>query len=233
MATTKTLAPTNQTITIAAFQGEKPDHRQVADAEGKLADAVNALNSQISYKTITDFNEFIPTGTTNKQIYGNSSGGSASNAPISGDNITYRAEAIGTTTYFTQEALIEYATTVGNRGRKFIRQCLNSEFTPWMEISERSLTQTIATNASKTFTISTYGMFLVKIGGYRDASCGVAYLCRSGTNTLVTKWLGTSPSNITISMSNDGNGTVTIANGDATSSINVWIERLTGTFVWN
>lgn len=48
MATTKTLAPTNQTITIAGFQGEKPDQRQVADAEGKMADAINALNSQIA-----------------------------------------------------------------------------------------------------------------------------------------------------------------------------------------
>ena len=48
MATTKTLTPTNQTITMAAFQGEKPDQRQIADAEGKLADAVNALNSQIT-----------------------------------------------------------------------------------------------------------------------------------------------------------------------------------------
>ena len=49
MATTKTLTPTNQTITIDAFQGEKPDHRHVADAETKLADAVNALNSQILF----------------------------------------------------------------------------------------------------------------------------------------------------------------------------------------
>lgn len=48
MATTKTLTPTNQTITIAAFQGEKPDHRHVADAESKLADAINALNSQLA-----------------------------------------------------------------------------------------------------------------------------------------------------------------------------------------
>lgn len=56
MATTKTLTPTNETITIDAFQGEKPDHRHVADAEGKLADAVNALNSKITpiyKKTIT------------------------------------------------------------------------------------------------------------------------------------------------------------------------------------
>ena len=48
MATTKTLAPTNQTITIAAFQGEKPDQRQIADAEGKLADAINALYTSSS-----------------------------------------------------------------------------------------------------------------------------------------------------------------------------------------
>lgn len=46
MATTKTLSPTNQTITIDAFQGEKPDYRHIADAEGKLADAIN--------QTITD-----------------------------------------------------------------------------------------------------------------------------------------------------------------------------------
>ena len=50
MATTKTLTPTNQTITIAAFSGEKPDQRQIADAETKLADAVNALNSQLILK---------------------------------------------------------------------------------------------------------------------------------------------------------------------------------------
>lgn len=54
MATTKTLTPTNQTITIDAFQGEKPDHRHVADAETKLADAVNALNSQITIKVGTN-----------------------------------------------------------------------------------------------------------------------------------------------------------------------------------
>lgn len=46
MATTKTLTPTNETITIDAFQDEKPDYRHVADAEGKLADAVNALNGK-------------------------------------------------------------------------------------------------------------------------------------------------------------------------------------------
>lgn len=55
MATTKTLQPTNQQITIAAFSGEKPDQRQIADAETKMADAINAVNSQISIKVGTNF----------------------------------------------------------------------------------------------------------------------------------------------------------------------------------
>ena len=43
-ATTKTLTPTNQVISIPAFT-DKPDNRLQADSTGKLADAVNALNS--------------------------------------------------------------------------------------------------------------------------------------------------------------------------------------------
>lgn len=44
MATTKTLTPTNQAITLAAFT-EKPDNRTNVTNDDKLADAVNALNS--------------------------------------------------------------------------------------------------------------------------------------------------------------------------------------------
>ena len=51
MATTKTLKPTNTTITIPAFQGEKPDARVLTDAEGKLADAINAIASISSTQT--------------------------------------------------------------------------------------------------------------------------------------------------------------------------------------
>ena len=46
MATTKTLTPTNQAITLAAFT-EKPDNRTNVTNDDKLADAVNALNSNI------------------------------------------------------------------------------------------------------------------------------------------------------------------------------------------
>ncbi len=46
MATTKTLTPTNQTITLAAFT-EKPDNRINVTNDDRLADAVNALNSKI------------------------------------------------------------------------------------------------------------------------------------------------------------------------------------------
>ena len=49
MATTKTLTPTNQAITIAAFT-EKPDNRVNATNDDKLADAVNALNSNSMMK---------------------------------------------------------------------------------------------------------------------------------------------------------------------------------------
>lgn len=47
MATTKTLTPTNQAITLAAFT-EKPDNRTNVTNDDKLADAVNALNSNLT-----------------------------------------------------------------------------------------------------------------------------------------------------------------------------------------
>jgi len=52
MATTKTLTPTNQAITIAAFT-EKPDNRVNATNDDKLADAVNALNSNFETQSAT------------------------------------------------------------------------------------------------------------------------------------------------------------------------------------
>lgn len=47
-ATTKTLTPTNQVISIPAFT-DKPDYRLPIDSTEKLADAVNALDSKIAY----------------------------------------------------------------------------------------------------------------------------------------------------------------------------------------
>lgn len=47
MATTKTLTPTNQNITLSAFT-EKPDNRINVTNDEKLADAVNALNGNLS-----------------------------------------------------------------------------------------------------------------------------------------------------------------------------------------
>ena len=47
MATTKTLTPTNQAITLADFT-EKPDNRTNVTNDDKLGDAVNALNSNFS-----------------------------------------------------------------------------------------------------------------------------------------------------------------------------------------
>lgn len=73
MATTKTLTPTNETITIDSFQGEKPDYRHVADAETKLANAVNALNSQIApsdYGTATRSSTYLSNGTCHYVKFG-------------------------------------------------------------------------------------------------------------------------------------------------------------------
>ena len=54
-ATTKTLTPTNETISIPAFT-DKPDNRLQTDSTSKLADAVNALSEQIgTLKTATIF----------------------------------------------------------------------------------------------------------------------------------------------------------------------------------
>lgn len=47
MATTKTLTPTNQNITLAAFT-EKPDNRINVANDEKLADAVNVLNGKFT-----------------------------------------------------------------------------------------------------------------------------------------------------------------------------------------
>ena len=52
MATTKTLTPTNQAITLADFT-EKPDNRTNVTNDDKLADAVNALNSNMATLTYT------------------------------------------------------------------------------------------------------------------------------------------------------------------------------------
>ena len=46
MATTKTLTPTNQTISIPELT-DAPDMSVASDALGKEADAINALNTQI------------------------------------------------------------------------------------------------------------------------------------------------------------------------------------------
>ena len=59
MATTKTLTPTNQAITLAAFT-EKPDNRTNVTNDDKLADAVNALNSNTPKLTVVDQN--LPVG---------------------------------------------------------------------------------------------------------------------------------------------------------------------------
>lgn len=66
MATSKTLAPTNVTISIPAMT-DAPDASVFSNCVDKEADAINALNSQlgnssISQHDVSDLNSAIPSG---------------------------------------------------------------------------------------------------------------------------------------------------------------------------
>ena len=65
MATNKTLAPTNVTISIPAMT-DAPNASVLANCADKEADAINALNSQIAHQlcTVTPATNFTLTGNT-------------------------------------------------------------------------------------------------------------------------------------------------------------------------
>lgn len=98
MATTKTLTPTNQAITLAAFT-EKPDNRTNVTNDDKLADAVNALNSNftsfLGNDTTSDCNSETATG-FKKAI------NSTANTPYAGHFVVF-------TFNYNQNEMIQFA----------------------------------------------------------------------------------------------------------------------------
>lgn len=98
MATTKTLTPTNQAITLAAFT-EKPDNRTNVTNDDKLADAVNTLNSNftsfLGNDVISDCNSETATG-FKKAI------NSTENTPYSGHFVVF-------TFQYNQNEMIQFA----------------------------------------------------------------------------------------------------------------------------
>lgn len=72
MATSKTLAPTNVTISIPAM-ADAPDASVFSNCVDKEADAINALNSQLtpsSSYTLTPNSDYIKAGNVTMRVYG-------------------------------------------------------------------------------------------------------------------------------------------------------------------
>ena len=190
---------------------------------------LDIIDAMFAYNTITDFNTFAPAGTKSKRIYGQCTGGSASNGPYlssNGDNATFRGYAEGVPAYFTQHFTVEYATTISNRGRTFIRTCVNGTFGKWLELQNAYPVVTVpASGGTMTFTMALYGQCIVTVMGFSESSIGVFLLVRN-PNALVAKSLGTAPSTIAFSM-DTSSGVVTLTNNYG-SGVNVRIERFNG-----
>ena len=97
------------------------------------------------YTSVSDWNDLKP-GASRQIVHGYSTGGTASNVPVSGDNITYYGYAEGVTTYFTQHIFTMYTGSTVNRNRYWIRQCLNSTFGDWQEVTKNWWNQDTVTN---------------------------------------------------------------------------------------
>ena len=116
-ATTKTLTPTNQTISIPAFT-DKPDNRLQTDSTSKLADAVNALNSNKSNKILS----MVVEGTTDAD------GDIAIGLSQSAYSIISCAPDRITSGYYTQwYAVLPYGSSAGNTS--YSAKCIGDNMT--------------------------------------------------------------------------------------------------------
>lgn len=110
----------------------------LAGSAQSVKTAIDALNSKFSYETITDFNTFKTSSTSGTvRRYGESTGGAATHPPVEGGNYTFRGyvEGAASGSYCTQHFTIEYATKLTDRGRSFIRACINGTWEPWIEVA--------------------------------------------------------------------------------------------------
>ena len=185
-----------------------------------LQSQITTLNSKFTYEAVSDFNDFAPSGTSVVRRYGYSTGGSAINAPVLGDNITYRGYSEGVATCYTQHFTIEYANSVNNRGRSFIRTYLGSSFEPWREITIADTIKAVQPNAPITFSLALYGRAIVTLIGYSSTTTGRCFAVRGDGGNAIIKWLGEAPSKISITMNTSGVFTVTNS-GDAVTYMKI------------
>ena len=175
MATTKTLAPTNQTITIAGFQGEKPDQRQIADAESKLADAVNALNSNFTYSTMTNGTNLNTLTTKANYIVGNMA--QMTNAPTDA----------GSSGFFYVEKSGQYVEQrfVGNLSTTYrMSYDSGSTWTVWDNVVGSWKTRRIHYHTPATSSVSVEG-FSFNIGNVNYTCGSFIVLTRFGIHSLL------------------------------------------------
>lgn len=126
MATTKTLTPTNQAITISAFT-EKPDNRINANNDDKLADAVNTLNSNKMNSTIGSSLQSVDILAQAPGAYRYN--GNCSNIPSSEAGFLQIVERDSTT---------KVATAISNSGRTFSNAMIGGTWIGWKELAMAS-----------------------------------------------------------------------------------------------
>ena len=165
MATTKTLTPTNQTISIPELS-DAPDMSVPADAISKEADAINSLNSKITKLDGSlpyaegDANSYTTTGIYHVGI--------TQNSPISGTTLYGDLFVQGTGVRITQIFTIYDGST-------FIRQRSNATtWSTWGQVALKSDLQDITRPSRQSTSVLTYAVGLSEGIHFYTTSGGVS-----------------------------------------------------------
>lgn len=155
MATSKTLTPTNVTISIPEFT-DQPDQRVNSNCIDKEADAINAVNTKLTTadaQSMTNLNDVTSTG-----LYSYDKLSSAmTNAPSTG---TYFSGTLRVTYYNANKVTQEF---IESGGRVFTRHKWNGTWNAWQELALNSNIDTV--------TSTVYGTFC-----YAQKKSGVVYV---------------------------------------------------------
>lgn len=95
---------------------------------------VDALNSNLHYEPVTDWNAFKPTEARSRR-YGFSVGSDGvSNLPFTDSNPTFFGYVEGSTAYCTQTLCTQYTSSTATRNRIFTRLLVNNTWDTWHEV---------------------------------------------------------------------------------------------------
>lgn len=159
MATSKTLTPTNVTISIPEFT-DQPDQRVNSNCIDKEADAINAVNTKLTTadaQSMTNLNDVTSTG-----LYSYDKLSSAmTNAPSTG---TYFSGTLRVTYYNANKVTQEF---IESGGRVFTRHKWNGTWGSWVELL--SFSNTVPTTSWTKITSYTSGAewngsYYIKLG---------------------------------------------------------------------